>query len=101
MNKKVMDALEAVFDETKDYPAATEQVAVSKENLDILIAWAMGQRIHLQYGEEVGLKVSDDPDDGDQPSRGTIVGFSGRDGVIVAAGEYEHLYYERRDVYTL
>ena len=106
MNKKVMDALEAVADEAlaHRHKKITE---VSTENLQTLLTWALGQRIHLQFGEEVGLTVYDEEDEGFdeedfQPSKGVIVGFSGRDGVLVEVENHVGpLYYERKDVHTL
>jgi hypothetical protein len=106
MNKKVMDALEAVADEANFQKPVDGQVEVDKANLDILIAWAMGQRIHLQYGEEVGLKVYEEDEEGFdpedlQPRTGKIIGFSGENGVLVETEHYPTMYYERADVRTL
>lgn len=105
MNKKVMDALEAVADQTIGKNAS--EVTVDFENLRVLMTWAMGQRIHLQFGEKVGLTVYEEEDEGydeadHQPSEGLIVGFSGRDGVLVEVENHVGpLYYERKDVHTL
>lgn len=111
MNKKVMDALEAVADEVIGQGgnfrnSLLNEVTVDADNLNILIEWAMGQRIHLQFGEEVGLKVYEEEDVVDeadkQPETGTIVGFDGRNGVLVECEGFERpLYYEREDVTTL
>lgn len=105
MNKRVMDALEAVADEYNTQVSA--KVEVNADNLKTLLDWALGQRIHLQFGEEVGLTVYEEEDEGYapedfQPSKGVIVGFSGRDGVLVEVENHVGpLYYERKDVHTL
>lgn len=112
MNKKVMDALEAVADEVTGQDgnfrnSLLNEVTVDADNLKTLLEWALGQRIHLQFGEEVGLTVYEEEDEGFdpedcQPAKGVIVGFSGRDGVLVEVENHVGpLYYERKDVHTL
>lgn len=108
MEKKVMDALEAVADEMHGQPMMYDTVIIDRRNLHTLLTWALGQRIHLQFGEEVGLKIyeveeGDDPEAyEDQPSKGTIAGFAGKDGVLVDVEGFDTpLYYDRSDVKTL
>lgn len=111
MNKKVMDALEAVADEVigqeGDFRnSLLNEVTVDADNLKTLIEWAMGQRIHLQFGEKVGLKVYEEDEEGfdpedRQPTEGTIIGFSGENGVLVETDHYPTMFYTREDVHTL
>lgn len=106
MNKKVMDALEAVADEFNDHTDVDDTVVIDKENLKVLLDWALGQRIHLQFGEEVALRVHEEEDEGfdpkdRQPRTGKIIGFSGADAVIVETEHYPTMFYMREDVKTL